>query len=64
MTFGEALEGLRRRMKIRRKNWPEKMHLVIERGYIWQDGRAGEARCWSVYHTDLLSDDWEYYLGD
>ena len=64
MDFGQALEELRMRMRVRRVHWRPGRYLVLARvmGLVMDEGPAGEV-AWRPEQADLLAEDWEYFVG-
>lgn len=56
-SFGDAIRLLRTGGKVKRSNWPVKLHLFLNADTIWKQG-SSEAFIYDAIHADLLAKDW------
>ena len=72
MNFGEAIEALRKGMRVQRVGWngkgmwialqvPDK-HSKMSLPYIYMSTVTGNLVPWVASHTDMLCDDWAVLL--
>lgn len=69
MTFGQAIEALRRGERTARKGWNGKNmwlalqvpdeHSKMQRPYIYMSDAQGLLVPWLASQTDMLAEDWE-----